>query len=381
MAEIMKYEDYLATIYYDPKHPGAYGGVEKLYKAVRKDGKFVLGRAKIQKWLSKQEEYAVHREQRTKFKRRRVIAPFVDYQWDVDTANMENYKKQNDGYGFFLLAIDILSKYVWTAALYTRTGKEMVTAFKQIFEQGRQPTRIRSDKGGEFANKYVRQLLKKENIGYFVTQNVVKASYAERAIKTIKSRIIRYMTHKQTHRWIDVLSKITESYNNTYHRSIKRSPASVKHKDSVALWNIQYNVLPKPSMKKSKLNVIKRYKYKVGNLVRISFLRRAFQREYEERWSRELFVINQRFIKENIPQYQLKDYSGDLVTGTFYENQLKRAYRQDTYIVEKVLSSRKRNGQKQYLVRWKGWGSKYDSYISEEDLKNLNTDATSTAMS
>ena len=47
MASTMKYEDYLSSIYYDPNHAGAYSGVEKLYRAVRKEGKFVLSRAKF----------------------------------------------------------------------------------------------------------------------------------------------------------------------------------------------------------------------------------------------------------------------------------------------------------------------------------------------
>lgn len=38
MAPLVKYEDYLASIYYDPQHAGAYGGVEQLYRAVRKEG-------------------------------------------------------------------------------------------------------------------------------------------------------------------------------------------------------------------------------------------------------------------------------------------------------------------------------------------------------
>ena len=75
----MSYQDYLKSIYYDPTHPAAYGGVEKLYRAVRKDGKFVLSRNKISQWLHKQEDFVVHKEEKTKFRRRQVVAPFVDY--------------------------------------------------------------------------------------------------------------------------------------------------------------------------------------------------------------------------------------------------------------------------------------------------------------
>jgi len=54
-----------------------------------------------------------------------------------------------------------------------------------------------------------------------------KANYAERALKTIKGRLMRYFSHKRTARWVDVLPQITESYNNTWHRTIKRKPSSV----------------------------------------------------------------------------------------------------------------------------------------------------------
>jgi hypothetical protein len=32
---------------------------------------------------------------------------------------------------------------------------------------------------------------------------------------------------------------------------------------------------------------------------------------------------------------------------------------------------RKKGRKKEYLVRWKGWAPKFDSWISEEDLKSL----------
>jgi len=38
------HQGYLEKIYYDPRHPGSLGGVEKLYKAVRKEGKYILER-------------------------------------------------------------------------------------------------------------------------------------------------------------------------------------------------------------------------------------------------------------------------------------------------------------------------------------------------
>ena len=74
----MTYQDYLEKIYYDQQHPGSFGGVDKLYKAVRREGKYVLGKAKIGKWLEAQEAFGLHRQINRKSRRRKVIAPFND---------------------------------------------------------------------------------------------------------------------------------------------------------------------------------------------------------------------------------------------------------------------------------------------------------------
>ena len=126
----MSYEDYLHSIYYDSNHAGSYSGLKKLYRAVKREDKYVLGKAKIRKWLQKQETYTLHKQVRRKFKRQRVVVPYIDYQWDADTASMTSYTKDNDGFGYFLLIIDIFSRYVWTVPLHTTKGTEIMHALK-----------------------------------------------------------------------------------------------------------------------------------------------------------------------------------------------------------------------------------------------------------
>ncbi|KAJ8307840.1 hypothetical protein KUTeg_014623 [Tegillarca granosa] len=129
----------------DCTSPASFSGLEKFYRAVRKEGKYVLGRAKIRKWLEKQEPFTLHRQINRKFRKRKVIVPYTDYQWDADTANMINYNRSNDGYAHFLLVIDIFSRYVWTVALKSLKGKEMVDALKSLFDVGRLPEHLETD--------------------------------------------------------------------------------------------------------------------------------------------------------------------------------------------------------------------------------------------
>ena len=307
----MTYQDFLKKIYYDPQHPGSFGGVDKLYKAVRQEGKYVLGRIKIRKWLETQETFDLHRQIIRKFHRRKVIAPFINYQWDADIAVMKSFAKVK-GYAYFILAIDVSSRFVHTFPLRSTRGQETASALETIFRTGRNPVKLRTDKCTAYRNRDVQCLLKREKMDHFFTKNEQKSSYAERAIKTIKSKLSRYMSRHQTHRWIDVLDSVTQSYNGSYHRSIKTTPRGVTKRDEARLWKVQYGRVE--TRKKTK----PRFTFKKGDTVQISHVRQPFDREYDERWTVEYFVVTDRGVKEGLPYHTLKDTTGKVVQGTFY---------------------------------------------------------------
>ena len=73
-------DDYLASVYYDPKRSGGFGGVDRLYKDVKKEGKFNINRTKIKEWLMKQAAYTLHKPIRPRFKRNCVIVGGIDQQ-------------------------------------------------------------------------------------------------------------------------------------------------------------------------------------------------------------------------------------------------------------------------------------------------------------
>ena len=138
----------------------------------------------------------------------------------------DGHDKNCHGYHYVLLAIDIFSRYVWTVPLKDKSGNEVVHAFTKICKE-RVPEVVPSDKGTEFLGHKVQNLFKSHLIHHFVTQNEVKAKYAERAIKTIKGKICKYFTYKQSYCYIDALQDFTRAYNSSVHRSIKMAPAQV----------------------------------------------------------------------------------------------------------------------------------------------------------
>lgn len=352
-------------MYYNPNHPASYGGFTQLYKQAKKDGKNITIR-QVKEWLKGQDTYTLHKQIKRKFKRNRVFSPKIDHQWDADLMDMTQISEYNDGYKYVLLAIDIFSRYVWTVPLKTKQAAEVVKAFQTILEKdGRKPRYLRTDKGGEFTSFKASAFFKRHNIQHFVTQNEeIKANYAERAIKTIKMKLYKYFTFKQTYRYVDQLDMFTRSYNHRIHSTIQIAPVNVNKDNEDQVFSTQY--LGVKSTKKRK------YGLKVGDFVRISHKKKPFTREYHEKWSGELFQIIERFKREGIPIYKIQDYAKEPITGTFYELELQAVTPGDVFKIEKVLKTRKRKGHpKEYFVRWLRWPPKYDSWVNENDLAKL----------
>ena len=82
-------DEYLTQVYYNPKRSGGLGGVERLYRDVKKDGKYDISRAQLKKWLMKQDTYTLHKPARRHYRRNRVIVGGIDELWQMDLADMQ----------------------------------------------------------------------------------------------------------------------------------------------------------------------------------------------------------------------------------------------------------------------------------------------------
>ena len=371
-------EDYIRKIWTNPDHPAAFAGSQKVYQIVRKEGKYKIGHGTIKKILSKEEAYAVQRPTRQNFPRSRVLVSGLNAQFDGDLASMENVAQYNSGIKFLLVLIDIFSRFLIVKPLKDKKSATVANALKSIFQNGdRKPRVIRFDQGGEFKSE-VKRYLNKIGIHVFYTQNSrIKSNYAERVIRTIKSKIYGYFMQKQTYKYIDVLQKIVDSYNHTPHQSLGgATPASVNKNNESEIRYIQYLVRKnnnKQSMMKKIKKIKKFFEFKIGDLVRISHLKRTFEKGYQEKWTVEYFKIADRFKRGNQDLYKLTDILGDPIKGTFYRYELQKVVKSDTdvYKIEKIIKKKKVNGKIQLLVKWMGWPSKFNSWIDENELKDI----------
>ena len=312
--------EYLSQVYYNPKRTGGLGGVERLYRDVKKDGKYDISRAQLKKWLMKQDTYTLHKPARRHYRRNRVIVGGIDELWQMDLADMQSITADNDGYRYLLVCIDVFSKFVWVIPLKNKTGPVLVTAFKGILESGRKPQKIQTDQGTEFFNKHFKALMKEEEIQLYNTYNETKASVVERVIPTLKTRMWRYFTAKRTRRYIDVLPDLVDSYNRSKHRSIQKKPINVTQNNEREVWHTLYG-------ERENKEPIK-YKFEVGDQVRISKMKRTFEKGYLPNFSKEIFTVSQQ-IPRRPPVYKLKDYDQEELSGTFYNEELQKVIKED----------------------------------------------------
>ena len=62
----------------------------------------------------------------------------------------------------------------------------------------------------------------------YSVNNEGKSVVAERCIRTLKTKIYKYMTSVSKNVYIDKLDDRVNEYNNTYHAAIKMKPVDVK---------------------------------------------------------------------------------------------------------------------------------------------------------
>ena len=118
----------------------------------------------------------------------------------------------------------------------------------------------------------------------YSTFNEGKSVVADRFIRTLKTKINKYMTSVSKNVDIDKLDDIVNEYNNTYHRTIKMKPVDVKDNAYIDFGKEVNDKDPK---------------FKVGDHVRISKYKNIFAKGYTPNWSEEFFVIKE--VKNTVP--------------------------------------------------------------------------------
>ena len=90
----------------------------------------------------------------------------------------------------------------------------------------------------------------------------MKFSIVERAQRTIRDKVYKYFTYSNTTRYIDVLQKFVDAYNDTVHSATGTAPSRVTDSDVLAIWQKLNKHIRRVRTKSAR--------FRVGQYVRIS---------------------------------------------------------------------------------------------------------------
>jgi hypothetical protein len=287
----------------------------------------------------------------SKFPRRHITTLFPNQYFGADLVDMSNVKSKNQNITFLLNVVDLFSRYAWSIPLKSKTGREVCEALKSI---GVCPENLWVDEGKEFYNSYVQGWCKDNNVHMYSTQSGLGVVFVERFNLTMRECFNRFFSEHLTTKFSGFLPIFLNQYNHRIHSSTKESPYDVYHgiKDS------REALLDEP---------VDKHKFNVGDCVRVSKVRRTFQKGSSDRFTHEAFRVSSVDTSYSPVMYQLEDMAGEEITGKFYEQELTITKVPEFKLIESVLKRKKANGVDMVLVNYKGHSSKFDEWITKRD--------------
>jgi len=259
----------------------------------------------------------LHKPRRLRFPRRKTYSKGIGNLYQIDLVDVSNLSPHNDGMRYLLTCIDVFSKRAWAVPVRKKSGRNVANAFEPSVAE-RKCNMVQSDKGTEFLNSTFQSMLQRHDIKFYTSENEdLKAAVVERFNRTLKT-MFPYFTHANTRRYVDVLDDLLHSYNNTYHRSIGMSPSEVDRDNEDQVRAQLYPKKPKSY----------KWKYDVGDRVRITIQRRPFRKSYLGDWSEEIFEISSRLPTSPVT-YELRDLGGEHIKGKFYEPEIQKVLKSD----------------------------------------------------
>ncbi|GFU32515.1 uncharacterized transposon-derived protein F54H12.3 [Trichonephila clavipes] len=130
------------------------------------------------------------------------------------------------------------------------------------------------------------------------------------------------------------------------------APASVTEENEEEAWKNLY---------RNQNKTFSKPRFQIGDTVRISREKLIFEKGYEQNWTREIFTVY-HILRREPTVYKVKDFTGEVIRGTFYEQELQKVTDSGYYPIEKILKTRKKNGKFEYFVQFLGYTEKFNMW-------------------
>lgn len=162
------------------------------------------------------------------------------------------------------------------------------------------------------------------------------------------------MNINATKNWIDLLEPTVNYLNDRTHTRLHLSPNEMGTR-------VGENYLKK--LYSNKPEITKKFKFKINDMVRISYPKKLFDRLYFTNYTPELYKIV-AISTYSPPMYVISDANNNILPRKFYENEILKPKHKDIFLIDRII--KKKN--KKVLVKWSGYPDSFNSWIDIDSL-------------
>jgi len=222
-----------------------------------------------------------------------------------------------------------------------------------------------SDSESGIMSRACKKFLSDNGVNHYTTNSPTHCAFIERYWRDLKNRLARHYFRHRTHQWVAACKDIIHARNRMVTRAHGETPYDVVH-DPAAAGRALIRMF---SYKDYKTNT---RPLKVGSPVRISTIKRTFQKEGSGGWSMEIFKVDRiKKVAGEPYMYMLKDEGGEDIDGAFYRDELQvvKMPTDGNRLIDKIVGRRRIKGVPHVLVRWLGLGAKFNSYVPANSIE------------
>lgn len=280
-------DEEILKLYNDPLFDGSFSGIKTFRDFLYSEKKELIPEKRLYNILKKDKNYLLHMKPTRKFPTRPYDVQSFGNCVQIDLAEMPNF----DGYKYFLVAIDVFSKHLYTRPLKSKTAKEVGDAFESIFNDFKTPIyKLESDQGQEFLGN--KALFKKLHIYFHTKIGRNKASFVEGAIAMIKRKLYMMLRAELSQNWPHYLEITVNSLNKRHVKALGGvAPGDINSfVDDVKIRSAQQknNITPykEPNFEEQRelqasYEPTTKYPFDVGSYVYLDLQRTPFDKGYD----------------------------------------------------------------------------------------------------
>ena len=271
----------LTKAYYDPSI--GFSGARKLYEHLKTQG---VTFREVQEFIKNQQVAQTHAKN---VHNNSFIPNHIKQEFQIDLIYLENkYLNQGNKYG--LTCIDIFTKRGHCELLKKKDNADVLNGMKRILKVMGIPESVYSDEGTEFKSAQFQKLMADNNIKQVFSLS--HAPYIERFNRTIKELLQKYLDASKSKTIVNVLPKILQNYNSSYHSAISMAPNDVNEQNQ----QLAFHSILTHSKKEKIPEPIN-----IGDKVRFQVKPKTFEKRYKHQFSTDVHEV----LEKNNGQYKV----------------------------------------------------------------------------